>query len=201
MAEYSVQVAKVEDREEIYKILRDSFFPDMPIFAALNITKPPAIDTWPALQTLDQNLTLKAVTPEGEIVGVAINVIPREGIVVSIPGELGKFFDYIETDSKGLLTKLENTTMELRIMAIDKNWRGKGVSKRLVEKSENLAKKLGRNNIFGMATGAFMEASFKRHDWKCVYRLLYKDYANQNKNFTTPQEPHNSCTLYEKILS
>lgn len=90
MSDYDVILAKISDKKEIYNLSLESFFPDFPLFYSFNITEPLGIDEWPALQAIKDNLTLIAVNKSKEIMGVAINVTPKDGIPIEHPKQVCK---------------------------------------------------------------------------------------------------------------
>ncbi|XP_022198723.2 uncharacterized protein LOC111055755 [Nilaparvata lugens] len=196
---YTIEVATEADKKEVYDLMCDHFFHEMPLYAAFQQTEPLSIDEWPAVQTLHEKISVKAVTTDGRIVGVALNVVPTCGEVVALPPKLESFFNEVNKCSKSLLSDLEKNHMEIRCLSVAKVWRNRGISIKLMEESEKLARKLGERKIFAMSTGAFIANAFDKANWTNVFQYNYSEYKKE-ANFKLPPEPHTFLRLYVKDL-
>ncbi|RZF48059.1 hypothetical protein LSTR_LSTR002125 [Laodelphax striatellus] len=196
---YSIEVATETDKQEVYDFMCNNFFHEMPLYAAFQQTEPLSIDEWPAIQTLNEKISLKAVTSEGRIVGLALNVVPTSGEVVGLPPKLVTFFDEVNENSNSLLSDLEKNHMEIRNLAVAKDWRNRGIAVKLMEESEKLDKKLGGKKIFAKSTGAHIAKAFDKAKWTNVFQYNDSDYKKE-PHYQIPPEPHTFLRLYVKDL-
>lgn len=79
MADFKIVAAGEDDKQELYNFFVKSYFPDVPLIEALNFSKPVSIDEWQSLNTLKDGLSLKVLSQAGELIGFALNTVPKHG--------------------------------------------------------------------------------------------------------------------------
>lgn len=70
---YTIDTAKPEDKEDIDNFIHNNFFKDMPLFRIFGIEEVPHRKTNDSEMDKITAFVVKAVSREGDIIGVAIN--------------------------------------------------------------------------------------------------------------------------------
>ncbi|XP_055530839.1 arylalkylamine N-acetyltransferase 1 isoform X5 [Wyeomyia smithii] len=134
--------------------LRQNFFADEPLNKAVNLTRPGQghlLLEQHSLSTLKDNTSVMAISQHGEIAGVALNGILRG--YDDIKHSMEKLNDTEDTKFKKIFKLLYEQNLrvnlfsqfevdrifEIRILSVDSKFRGQGLAKRLIMKSEALA--------------------------------------------------------------
>lgn len=173
--EISYELATPEEYEKISDFIFDNFN-DMPLFTAFEITndnKPP-----PSANG-EEDFTVKAQTREGTIVGVAVNrakiVYQNTEAVEQKWIQMRTFLQFVADDAK--TSSLPERTIELRILSMNPEYRGRGIAKRLTEESMKIAKSRGFEVMKMCCTSEFTAKIARSLGWQEFYRLAYKDYG------------------------
>ncbi|GAB0098972.1 uncharacterized protein DMENIID0001_147870 [Sergentomyia squamirostris] len=169
------QIPPNSDRfEEIIRHLRDTFFSDEPLNRAVKLCRPGEGHMELECQcekTLQDGLSVMAVTDEGKIAGVVLNGILRRGEVAealdALKGTQDERFKKIFTLLYEANLKVDffdefavGKLFEIRILSVDNKFRGKGLAKKLLQKSEEVAKENDFRVMKSDATGLFSQKIF-----------------------------------------
>ncbi|XP_050540395.1 uncharacterized protein LOC126905042 [Daktulosphaira vitifoliae] len=205
---FNVEPITQSDRQEVISFLRKFFYRDEPLIIALNI-----MDDVEAMskfedycnKLLNEELSLKAVNPNGDIIGVILN---------GIKCKLIKNDDDIEDNTKfqeikSLLRKIDQEAnvfglypnvcrlIEIDIVSVDFAYRGRGVCQALFEKTKDLAIKQKCSMIYVECSSYFSAKAAEKLGYHCIYTMFYKDYVNnKGEEIFKPPSPHNYSKVY-----
>ncbi|KAK5643624.1 hypothetical protein RI129_007469 [Pyrocoelia pectoralis] len=197
--------------EEVIQHLRQHF-PDEPLNGSVGLCKHgqecKALEHHNVM-TLKDGLSVMAVDSNtGEIAGVALNGISRQGEVEEGLKEVE------ESDSRefrlifGLLFNVNHELnlfqrynvdkiFELRILSVDSRCRGRGIAKELFMRSEIIAEEYGFKVIKVDATSLFTQKVCESLGLTAVKSVRYKDYKDEKGNLLYDVEsPHD----YYKVM-
>ncbi|XP_054275370.1 uncharacterized protein LOC128994680 [Macrosteles quadrilineatus] len=185
---------------------------------------PPRESTPPQTETAQQkgDFCVMAQNNQGDIVGVAINrIIPpcrplasdtledkkdkynfRHKQQNSFGGqvhlkkskmlEMIEFMDWVEVEAR--LDTLPQKTIELRVLAVHREWRRRGVARRLAEESVRQAREAGHQAIRTCCTSEYTARLARSLGWRQHYCLRYLDYPGDVQ--LTPHQTHEYVYYY-----
>ncbi|RZF35578.1 hypothetical protein LSTR_LSTR005106 [Laodelphax striatellus] len=206
-----------EDRyHDVIVHLRHNFFADEPINKSVELCQPgePHAELEEhSLSTLRDGLSVMALDTEtGEVIGVALNGVQHMGDLNAAQEKLEKMTDGSFKQIFGLLYSLNQTLdlfskyeveniFECRILSVDSRFRGRGLAKELMRRSEEVAKDAGFKVFKEDATGLFSQKIAASLGHETVYQMEYSSYTNKEGDiiFNTPS-PHNSLKIMVKLL-
>lgn len=111
-----------------------------------------------------------------------------------------KFLEFVSDDAR--LSSLPEKTIELRILSMNPQYRGKGIAKSLVEESIRVAKSRGFEVMKMCCTSEFTAKIARSLGWQEFYRLAYEDYGKVSGSEYTmkPTPPHDHIYYYITYL-
>lgn len=215
--DYHIEIITKDAELRVLKFLRRFFFRDEPLNHSIELIPEGEDSTCLELEeyccssSFDNNLSLMAVSSTGAIIGVLLN------------GKLEEFHEeepeYITNCKnpkfKKILRLLRHVdkrvnangqyrglnVMEIRIISVDSNWRGKGVAKGLMEKSIEIAREQNFQVIRADCSSLFSGKLCARIGFEVVHELNYKDYVDEDGNpIFVPASPHKAIVTYVKRL-
>jgi len=153
--------------DEVIEHLKENFFYDEPLNNAVGLCREkgeghPELEKH-SLATLADGVSIAVANGKGEIVGVCLNGFLH-------PGDTLKAKDNLESSKDERFKKIfsllynQNLTVdffkefdvdrvfEYRILSVDSNYRGQGLAKKLIQKSEDIARKYHCRIVKGDAT-------------------------------------------------
>ncbi|XP_046748934.1 arylalkylamine N-acetyltransferase 1-like isoform X1 [Diprion similis] len=214
--DYHFRIITAEDKENVLKFLRRFFFRDEPLNHSIRLIPDGENSTCVELEdysmsSIDDNLSMMAVSASGEIIGVLLNGVmepPTEGEPEYVTNcENPKFKKILKllchVDKKAGLAKKfpDQRVLELRIISVDGTWRGRGVAKALVERTENLAKDLGFDVLRCDCSSFYSGKLCQRLGFETTYALPYAEYVDEDgKPIFTPSDPHAGIVTYVKKI-
>uniref|UniRef100_A0A1B6KQS5 N-acetyltransferase domain-containing protein n=1 Tax=Graphocephala atropunctata TaxID=36148 RepID=A0A1B6KQS5_9HEMI len=172
-----VQVTSEEEKMKVEDFIHEHFLPDMPLVEAFGVGNcPPPRPSAP--RTGAKDFYVKAMDSQGRTVGVAINrVDPHPDTESDTPPKVKKLIEFMEfAEEEAQLSKLPEGTIELRILSVSKEWRQRGVARKMAEESMRLAKAAGFEAMRVCCTSEYTARLVRRMGWREHYRLAYKDY-------------------------
>uniref|UniRef100_A0A2S2N683 aralkylamine N-acetyltransferase n=1 Tax=Schizaphis graminum TaxID=13262 RepID=A0A2S2N683_SCHGA len=211
---YNIVPITAEDKQEvIIEFLRKFFFRDEPLILGINMLEDN--DSLAKLESycfnyVDNGLAFKAVSPNGDLMGVVLN-----NLMYRIDGEKN---NEIEGDTKDdtkfniittFLDKIErevdvfkkypnvDCVMDIKIISVDESFRGQGVCKALIDKTIELAVENECPMVYVECSSYFSAKAAERLGFECIYTLYFRDYLDENGEviFKTPP-PHDSSKVY-----
>ncbi|XP_039293310.1 uncharacterized protein LOC111056184 [Nilaparvata lugens] len=206
-----------EDRYlDVIVHLRHNFFADEPINRSVQLCEPgqPHAELEEhSLSTLKDGMSVMALdTHTGEVIGVALNGVQHMGDLNAAQEKLETMTDGSFKQIFGLLYSLNQTLdlfskyeveniFECRILSVDSRFRGRGLAKELMSRSETVAKDAGFKVFKEDATGLFSQKIAASLGHETVYEMEYSSYTNKDGEiiFNTPP-PHNSLKIMVKLL-
>lgn len=194
--DFSLVLATADEYGKIEDFIHDHFN-DMPLFTAFNIAhnnRPPSSVYGP------EDFILKAQKADGTIMGIAVNrtkvIYPNTNFTETSWLQLRKFMEFVADDSR--VSSLPEKTIELRILSMNPEYRGRGIAKSLVEESMRLAKSRGFEVMKMCCTSEFTAKIARSLGWQEFYRLAYKDYGKLSGSefVMKPTPPHDHLYYY-----
>lgn len=136
--------------------------------------------------TLNDGLSVAVASKKGEIVGVCLNGFLLPGDTIKAKESLEKCQDDKFKKIFGLLYDLNlrhdlfvshnvDRIFEYRILSVDSNYRGQGLAKKLIQKSEDVARKYKCKIVKGDATASQSLNILHSLGLKIVTEIYYKD--------------------------
>lgn len=176
--------------DEVIEHLRENFFYDEPLNRAVGLCREkgeghPELEKH-SLATLSDGVSVAVQNSKGEIVGVCLNGILHPGETSKAKEALDKCQDarfrkifnlLYDQNLKFNLFEMFNIdrVFEYRILSVDKNYRGQGLAKKLVQRSEDVARKYHCKVVKGDATAAGSLAICLSLGLKPIQEISYKD--------------------------
>uniref|UniRef100_A0A146KR14 N-acetyltransferase domain-containing protein n=1 Tax=Lygus hesperus TaxID=30085 RepID=A0A146KR14_LYGHE len=191
------RVMSEEDLELADDFIARNFYIDEPIVLANDIPFTPK-----GLNKLflRQGASIVANDDEtGSVVGMAINDTEnKERRCYTLSEDDKKFqhmFEHMEDMSD--VHNVAPDAIEIRYLAVDKAWRGRGIAQAIVEASMEAARQGGFRWFKMYTTSYFSNLLMIKMKWKRLYSLSYKEYVSEFKSdIKIPAEPHTHCNLY-----
>ncbi|XP_068085812.1 arylalkylamine N-acetyltransferase 1 [Anabrus simplex] len=204
--------------EDVIQHLRDNFFADEPLNYSVSLCRPgePHAELEQhSLNTLRDGLSLMAVKiSTREVMGVALNGVQRPGDAAAAKLKLEtmtdkkfrKIFELLyDCNLKADLFSAYHVDriFECRILSVDKRFRGRGLAKELLQRSESVARKKGFRVLKEDATGYFSQRVAESLGLEVVLEVRYSDYKSEDTGevvFNT-EPPHECLKIMVKVLS
>lgn len=203
-------IIKSIDYDEVIEHLRWNFFYDEPLNRAVGLCLEkgeghPELEKQ-CLATLFDGVSVGAKNSEGNIVGVCLNGFLRpndiskakEALEKSEDENFKKIFNILyDTNLKVDLFKLHDVDVifEYRILSVDSDYRGRGLAKQLITKSEDVARKYHCKVVKGDATARGSLAICLSQGLEPITEVLYKDIDIQ------VEPPHEKLVILHKRLA
>ncbi|XP_055593344.1 arylalkylamine N-acetyltransferase 1 [Uranotaenia lowii] len=206
-----------EYHNDVIEHLRRTFFADEPLNKAVNLTRPgqghPLLEHH-SLSTLHDGVSVMAITNEGEIAGVALNGILHGNR--DIEHSLEKLNSIKDENFKKIFKLLYEQNLrinlfkqfdvdkifEIRILSVDSKFRGQGLAKRLMEKSEQIAVEQGFQMMKTDATGAFSQRVVSSLGFVTKCEIKYTDYLDeQGDQIFVVEQPHEKLKIMCKAIN
>ncbi|KAK0087757.1 hypothetical protein PV325_000135 [Microctonus aethiopoides] len=214
--EYHIIPIGIKDQQKIIAFLRRFFFRDEPLNHSIQLIPEGENSTCIPLEeystsSIDENLSFMAVSSTGTIVGVLLNgktQAAEHGEPEYITNcESPKFkktlklLHYVDQKAN-LINRYPNKNgIDIRIISVDNNWRGRGIAAALFEKTIAIARELKYDYIRADCTSHFTAKLCKRLGFDSIYELRYADYVDENgKPVFLPSLPHTAITTYVRKL-
>lgn len=195
--------------DEVIEHLKTNFFYDEPLNRAVGLCQEmgeghPELEKH-SLATLSDGVSVAVQNSKGEIVGVCLNGFSHPGETVKAKEALEncqderfvKIFTLLyEQNLKFDLFELlaVDRIFEYRILSVDKNHRGQGLAKKLIQKSEEVARKYHCKVVKGDATAAGSLAICSSQGLKPIQEIAYKDTEFE------VEAPHEKLVILYKTL-
>ncbi|GLV36018.1 Arylalkylamine N-acetyltransferase-like 7 [Carabus blaptoides fortunei] len=148
---------------EVIEHLRFNFFPDEPLNNSVGLCskgKPHMELEAHSMDTLKDEMSIMAVDKEtGKIAGVALNGISHRGDIMKAQQKLKTVLDIKFRRIFGLLYNINqeldlfskynvDDIFEFRIVSVDSRYRGSGIAKQLMLRSELIAEEYGFKDVY-----------------------------------------------------
>ena len=215
--DYHIQVVTKDDKLRILQFLRRFFFRDEPLNQCIGLIPEGEdstcleLEEYCSMSTLANNLNLIAVSTSGAVVGVVLNdkLEPTsdeepEYITTCENPKFKKILRLLYYVDKNLSRDGKYrglNVLDIRIISVDSNWRGKGVGKALVEKALAIGREKGFHAARTVCSSFFSGKLCLRLGFERVYELNYADYHGEDgKPVFTPALPHTGIVTYVKKL-
>ncbi|XP_055695721.1 arylalkylamine N-acetyltransferase 1 isoform X2 [Lutzomyia longipalpis] len=198
---------------EIITHLRDTFFTDEPLNRAVKLCRPGEghheLERH-SEKTIRDGLSVMAIAESGEIAGVALNGILRRGEVKKALDDLKDSKDerfkkifkllYEENLKVDLFEEFGVFKLfEIRILSVDCRFRGQGLAKKLLEKSEEVAKENDFRVMKTDATGLFSQKTFSTLGYSTKSEYCYSLENGRSPDFMV-DPPHDKLKIMYKVI-
>jgi len=219
--EYSIVPISNRDGDRVIQFLRKFFFRDEPLNVCVGLLDGPE-DTCGELEqyctdSIPDGVSLMAVSPNGNILGVCINgVLRREehGCDKDSKNEQDECSNKKFQKILNLLTKVYhesnvfkqfpevNKILDIRVASVDDSCRGHGIAKALFDRTKSLAKELQIPLVRVDCTSHYSAKAVARLGFHCVYTLQYADHLGSNgEPVFTPEPPHSCVKTFVHPIS
>ncbi|XP_075155956.1 arylalkylamine N-acetyltransferase-like 7 [Haematobia irritans] len=205
-----------EDRyDDVIRHLKENFFADEPLNKAAGLCQRGLGNRdleHHSLETLEDNLSLMAVTDNNEIAGVILNGILRPGDIEASQKKLElnddekfkKIFRLLYTINlkEDMFQRFDvDKIFDVRILSVDGRFRGQGIAKHLASHSEDIAREYGFKLMKTDATGIFSQKIFKSHGFEVALEQYYNKYVDElSRPILNVESPHIKLQLLYKVL-
>ncbi|CRK99131.1 CLUMA_CG012150, isoform A [Clunio marinus] len=195
--------------DEVIEHLKNNFFYDEPLNRAVGLCSSkgeghPELEKH-SLATLSDGVSVAVQNSKGDIVGVCLNgflhpgetLKAKEALNASQDEKFQRIFNllYDQNLKFDLFEELNvDRIFEFRILSVDKNYRGQGLAKKLMQKSENIARKYHCKVVKGDATAAGSLAVCLSLGLKPIAEIHYKE-TDMNVS-----PPHEKLVILYKVL-
>lgn len=195
--------------DEVIKHLQNNFFFDEPLNQAVGLCNEKGEGHLElekhSLATLSDGVSIAVQNSKGEIVGVCLNGFLHPGDTLKAKEALEncqderfkKIFSLLyDQNLKFDLFELLNVDriFEFRILSVDKAYRGQGLAKKLIQRSEDVARKYQCKVVKGDATAAGSLAICLSLGLKPIQEIEYKNIDLDVK------PPHEKFVILYKTL-
>ncbi|XP_020293505.1 dopamine N-acetyltransferase-like isoform X2 [Pseudomyrmex gracilis] len=216
--DYHIEIITKNDKLRVLKFLRRFFFRDEPLNQSIQLIPEGEDSTCVELEdycsyaSFENNLSLMAVSANGGIIGVLLNGKMDPPLDEEEPEyirlcknakfkKILKLLHHIDRNVNVDGRFRDLNVLEIRIISVDTNWRGKGVAKTLIEKTTEIAKEQGFHYIRADCTSLFSGKLCARLGFDAIYTLNYTDYVDENgQPIFSPASPHTTAISYVKKL-
>ncbi|XP_017473154.1 PREDICTED: dopamine N-acetyltransferase [Rhagoletis zephyria] len=205
-----------EDRyDDVIRHLCDNFFADEPLNKAAGLCRRGEghreLEQL-CYETLKDNLSLMAVSENNDIAGVLLNG-------VACPHDIMQFQERIELSDDERFKKIfrllnehnlranifgqfnVGRAFEVRMLSVDGRFRGQGIAKELVRRSEQIARDFEFKLMKADATGIFSQKILQSNGFKVLCELYYDKYTDEfGKPLLLVEAPHIKLQLLYKFL-
>ncbi|XP_029157914.1 dopamine N-acetyltransferase-like isoform X2 [Nylanderia fulva] len=215
--DYHVEKITKDNKLKVLKFLRRFFFRDEPLNHSIQLIPEGEDSTCTELEdycshsSFENNLSLMAVTANGTIIGVVLNgkadppsAEEPEDIESCKNAKFKKILRLLYYIDKNVNVDgrfRDLNVLEVKIISVDTNWRGKGVGKVLIEKTIEIAKEEGFHYARADCSSFFSGKLCARIGFEAIYKLKYNDYVDEEgKPIFSPALPHTAVVSYIKKL-
>ncbi|XP_015176965.1 PREDICTED: dopamine N-acetyltransferase-like isoform X2 [Polistes dominula] len=216
--DYYIKIITREDEHRVLKFLRRFFFRDEPLNQSIALIPEGEDTTCHELEdyckdsSLENNLSLMAISSStGAIIGVLLNgkMEPCEeeepeyikNCENSKFKMILRFLHYIDKNVNADGKFRNQNILEIRIISVDTNWRGKGIAKALIENTTQIARERGFNIVRADCSSMFSGKLCERLGFEAIFQIKYTDYLDENgKPVFSPELPHTAAITYIKRL-
>lgn len=222
---FEVVRLSLKDKPKIVEFLRRFFYHDEPLNTAIGLKAGvvcPALEDF-SMSTLDEGLSVGAVAPDGSLVGVCINGSLTRAedeqdraewaeIADEVPDDVTAIkdaeakFGQVKRLLGGVCADAEvfshapddvDRLFDIFILSVDDSWRGKGIARKLLDQSRELAQAEGFRLMRCICTSYVSALLVSRQGYRCVHRKDYKDVVDKKGRRIFPTEaPHDAATTY-----
>ncbi|KZC05043.1 Dopamine N-acetyltransferase [Dufourea novaeangliae] len=215
--DYHIQVITKDDKLRILKFLRRFFFRDEPLNHSIQLIPESEDSTCLELEeycstsSMENNLSVMAVSTSSTIVGIALN-----GKMEPASEEEPEYITTCKNPKFQKILRLlhhvdRNVTrdgqfrglnvLEVRIISVDTNWRGKGIGKALMEKTTEIGRENGFHIMRVDCSSFFSGKLCAGLGFELIYKLPYAEYLDEDgKPIFSPALPHTAVVTYIKKL-
>nr|CAD7463447.1 unnamed protein product [Timema tahoe] len=156
-----------------------------------------------------EGLSLGAFSSSGKLVGVSLNGSNEPGHIPEMEVKVVNCTNPKFQKILNLLTCVEKEAdvftrfpdvhkiLEVRILAVDEAWGGRGIGTKLLDMSRQIAIQNGFPLFRVDCTSHYSARAVAKLGLSCIYTLLYKDHKNQDGSpVFNPAHPHNEVKTY-----
>ncbi|XP_050476184.1 arylalkylamine N-acetyltransferase 1-like isoform X1 [Bombus huntii] len=214
--DYQIQSVTKDDKLRVLNFLKRYFFRDEPLNQSIQLLAGREDFTCTELEqysltSLENDLNLMAVLSDGTLVGVVLN-----GKMDPPCDEEPHYISKCRNPKfKKILQLLHHVdqkvnceenfhgldVLEIKIISVDCEWRGRGVAKALLERTLEIGKERGFQMARADCSSSFSGKLCARMGFERVYELNYADYLDEDGNpIFSPESPHTEIVSYIKRL-
>ncbi|XP_060819095.1 arylalkylamine N-acetyltransferase 1-like isoform X1 [Bombus pascuorum] len=213
--DFQIELVTKNDKLRVLNFLRKFFFRDEPLNQSVQLLPEREytcreLENY-SLTSFENNLNLMAVLPNGTLVGVILNgkMDPPNDeephYVTTCRNQKFKkilqLLHYVDRNVNRDDKFRGLDVLEIKIISVDSDWRGKGVGKALLERTLEIGKEKGFHVARADCSSCFSGKLCARMGFERIYELKYADYLDEDGNpVFTPAFPHTEIVSYIKRL-
>ncbi|XP_076182731.1 arylalkylamine N-acetyltransferase 1 isoform X2 [Ptiloglossa arizonensis] len=215
--DYHIQIVTKDDKLRILKFLRRFFFRDEPLNHSIQLIPEGEdstcleLEEYCSMSAVENNLSLMAVSTSGAIIGVLLNgkmdppcdEEPEYLTSCENPKfkKILRLLRYVDKNVNRDEQYRGLNILEIRIISVDTNWRGKGIGKALIEKTIEIGREKGFHIARADCSSFFSGKLCAGLGFEPIYELPYVDYVDEDgKPVFSPALPHTAIVTYIKKL-
>ncbi|PSN38899.1 hypothetical protein C0J52_20076 [Blattella germanica] len=212
--QYRIIKATMEDRDKILDFLRQNFYNEEPINAAMNnesntLSK---ADEEHTLALLQEEISFLAVSNDEELIGICLSGLvtskeaeDMEGLAETCGCErfskLLYFLSFVERQSNIWGKSGTSSGLSVQALAVTQAARGHGVGRALLEKTRELAKNEGYS-LFRVDCSSYFSARLAEDiGMECIFSLPFSEYKDKDgcPIFKVKTPNHNMKIYIQKL--
>ncbi|XP_055603885.1 uncharacterized protein LOC129752119 [Uranotaenia lowii] len=200
---FSYRLATPDDREQIREGLERWFFPEESVSCGHRDGPQYAEEDMASmLEVLECGVVIMVIDESsGSLAGFTGCSLIRSGYVEELmetakSAKSKKFKDICLfmahcTGNADIFGRFQvETALQVQYVMVFPNYRGLKISRAMVEKSVEIARRLGAGAIYGDCTSPLMARSFQSVGIPCIYRMAYSDYRDENEEIVFKSQPN-----------
>ncbi|KAL1131987.1 hypothetical protein AAG570_011597 [Ranatra chinensis] len=190
--------------------LRKFFFKDEPLNICVGLLDEPGstcaeLERY-CLESIQDGVSLMAVTPDDQLVGVCLSGIVKKEDAEDSKGDsleecanpkFKKILNLLTTVSKecDIFQRYPHldTVLEIRVVSVDNAYRGQGIAKALFDQTKKLAKELSVPMVRVDCTSHYSAMAVARLGFQPIYTLQYSHHLDNSGQPVFQPEPPHSC--------
>lgn len=205
---YKVVSIEKSDTERVLAFLRQFFFRDEPLNLCIGLLDDDStcaeLEEF-CTESIPEGLSLMAVIPDNEIVGVCLNGVitpednhhdeecahPKFSKILKLLGRVSE-----ESDVLGRFPHVKKA-LDIRVASVHVDYRGRGIAKALFDATRKMAKERDFQLVKVDCSSHFTALAVAKLGFECIYTLHYKDHLGENgKPVFVPEEPHTTVKTF-----
>ena len=196
-----------EDRyNDVIKIMANDFVPDEPLSVAFGVVWSPDFEKL-VLANLKENVSVMAVSDDtNEIMGIRVCGVRKKTDSTSNDGmedeplrSLFEFLDHKSAEIDFFNKYGVNEQFHFLSLAVNANYRRRGLGNILLGTCAALANELGFKAIKGEGTSNFSQRIYEKQGFETVFVLPYDQYKYKGKYLSEGTGIHTCTKIYAKI--
>ncbi|XP_058834865.1 arylalkylamine N-acetyltransferase 1-like [Topomyia yanbarensis] len=206
--------ATPENSAEVREFMLNYFYAFEPTNLAYIYGKEPATeDVDFSIKFLDVGLGVKAVTDDGQMVGLSLGYIGDEDDAVALRetadrssdrkfSDIMRFLAFVQNGSNIRERYGINAVYEIQLVAVHTDFRGKSIATGLIRSQIQIAKERGFEGVYVDCSSIYTAKIMEKLGFECVHEIDFADYRTEKgeRIFKPADEIHTGLKSYFKRI-